>query len=105
MFKKDPSANLLLVAPSNSAADQLALRMLATTPKTTLLRVNAYQRHLQDLPDSLKVCADGREVVGVLSVDPGPLSSNLDPGPWPHTPPCITPGPRTLASYPCMHYA
>lgn len=39
-----PNSRLLLCAPSNSAADQLATRVLAVCPPSEMMRVNAYQR-------------------------------------------------------------
>lgn len=41
---------MLLCAPSNSAADQLATRILAVRPPSELLRVNAYQRSKESMP-------------------------------------------------------
>ncbi|MEW5312365.1 MAG: hypothetical protein WDW38_004006 [Sanguina aurantia] len=64
-----PSSRLLLCAPSNSAADQLATRMLAVRPASELLRINAYQRSEKSLPAALLssgVCPadeDGRFVL------------------------------------------
>ncbi|MEW5302889.1 MAG: hypothetical protein WDW36_005629 [Sanguina aurantia] len=48
-----PSSRLLLCAPSNSAADQLATRLLAVRPASELLRINAYQRSERSLPAAL----------------------------------------------------
>lgn len=50
---RDPNARVLLLAPSNTAADQLALRLMGPgggQPPSTLLRVNAYQRAREDVP-------------------------------------------------------
>lgn len=49
------SSRLLLVAPSNSAADLLALRVLdAGRPSSELLRVHAYQRPREDVDPKLQ---------------------------------------------------
>lgn len=57
----DSGSRLLLCAPSNSAADQLAERMLKEKgtfgSATALLRVNAYQRPLEDSRASAEVHA------------------------------------------------
>lgn len=50
---RDPFARVLLLAPSNTAADELALRLMgpgAGQPRSSLLRVNAYQRAQGDVP-------------------------------------------------------
>jgi hypothetical protein len=49
-----PSSRLLLVAPSNLAADLLAQRLLNSgRPKSEVLRVCAFNRPKEDLPDDL----------------------------------------------------
>ncbi len=49
-----PSSKLLLAAPSNDAADLLALRLLgAGRPKSEILRINAYQRGKEALHEKL----------------------------------------------------
>ncbi|MEW5312364.1 MAG: hypothetical protein WDW38_004005 [Sanguina aurantia] len=48
-----PSSRLLLCAPSNSAADQLASRMLAVRPRSELMRVYAYQKCSKAVPPEL----------------------------------------------------
>ncbi|KAG2483250.1 hypothetical protein HYH03_017848 [Edaphochlamys debaryana] len=54
LLRADPSSCLLLVAPSNSAADQLMERLLgAGRPLSELLRVCAYTRDPEDLPPDL----------------------------------------------------
>jgi hypothetical protein len=53
VLRLDPSARLLLVAPSNTAADQLASRLMGPgggRPRSEVLRVNAYQRPKDDVP-------------------------------------------------------
>lgn len=50
MFKLDKNSRLLLAAPSNSAADLLALRMLGVVPKSQMLRLCAYSREPSELP-------------------------------------------------------
>jgi hypothetical protein len=53
--RTDLGARLLLVAPSNTAADMLAERLLGTgMPKSQLLRVCAYARPEGDLPEVLR---------------------------------------------------
>lgn len=50
---KGPFARVLLLAPSNTAADQLAVRLMGPgggQPRSALLRVNAYQRAHSDVP-------------------------------------------------------
>ncbi|MEW5319860.1 MAG: hypothetical protein WDW38_010981 [Sanguina aurantia] len=61
----DPKAKLLLCAPSNSAADQLAVRLLASRPASEMVRLNAYQRSVQDVHPELmrreEMCPRKRE--------------------------------------------
>jgi hypothetical protein len=53
-----PALLMLVCAPSNSAVDVLASRLLAggLSPKE-LLRVNAYQRPFKDVPPELQACS------------------------------------------------
>lgn len=54
VLKLQPSARLLLVAPSNLAADLLAQRLLqAGRPKSEMMRVCAFSRPKEDLPPEL----------------------------------------------------
>lgn len=53
MLRSNPAARVLLLAPSNTAADQLALRLMgpgAGLAPSSVLRVNAYQRSKDDVP-------------------------------------------------------
>ena len=57
VLRTSPSSRVLVCAPSNSAADLLALRVLGPTggrPKSEMLRVNAYQRSRADVPPELQ---------------------------------------------------
>ncbi|KAI8475548.1 MAG: P-loop containing nucleoside triphosphate hydrolase protein [Monoraphidium minutum] len=52
VLRTDPSVRVLLLAPSNTAADQLVQRLMgpgAGRPKSEVLRVNAYQRPRVDM--------------------------------------------------------
>ncbi|GFH23367.1 C2H2-type domain-containing protein, partial [Haematococcus lacustris] len=57
VFKLDPNSRLLLCAPSNSAADLLAQRVM----DKGLLRVCAFSRPVEDLPIALKPVSNWRE--------------------------------------------
>ncbi|KAG2499969.1 hypothetical protein HYH03_002254 [Edaphochlamys debaryana] len=76
LLKADPSAALLLVAPSNSAADQLMERLLrAGRPRSELLRVCAYTRDPSDLPPALADLKGSRHLnwdddVGAFALPP-----------------------------------
>ncbi len=52
ILRREPNARILACAPSNSAADLLAQRLLSLTP-TELLRCNAIFRSRMSLPDEL----------------------------------------------------
>ena len=49
------TANILACAPSNSAADLLAERLLKHVDKATVLRLNALSRSWSTVPDAIKV--------------------------------------------------
>ena len=54
-----PDTLVLVAAPSNSAVDVLALRLLhAGLPAKALLRVNAYQRETKTIPRELLPCSN-----------------------------------------------
>lgn len=54
VLRYHPTSRLLLVAPSNLAADLLAQRLIkAGRPKSELLRVCAFSRPREDLPAEL----------------------------------------------------
>ena len=52
-----PAVIVLVAAPSNSAVDELAVRLVARLRPRELLRVNAYQRSKTTLPESLLPCS------------------------------------------------
>jgi hypothetical protein len=58
VLKLLPSSRVLLVAPSNLAADLLAQRLLSSgRPKSEMMRVCAFARPSEDLPTDLReVC-------------------------------------------------
>ena len=55
MWKLLPSARVLVCAPSNSAADLVGLRIIEHVPKNEVLRLYAYSRKVEDIPENLKV--------------------------------------------------
>ncbi|KAF9441768.1 RNA helicase [Macrolepiota fuliginosa MF-IS2] len=54
LLRKDPRIKVLACAPSNSAADLLALRLLDTVTKDELFRLYAPSRHKGQVPDELE---------------------------------------------------
>jgi hypothetical protein len=56
---------VLLVAPSNDAADRLGTKLSQQFPPTELRRILAYSRSVTDLPDKLKKhCSEGLDEAG-----------------------------------------
>ena len=54
MLKSNPNAKIILSAPTNSAADLLAERLLdAGRPPSELLRIHAYSRDRKAVPPKL----------------------------------------------------
>ncbi|XP_013408833.1 putative helicase MOV-10 [Lingula anatina] len=53
-----PSSHILACAPSNSATDLIAHRLLKHLPKKQVLRMHAFSRDWRDLPDDLRECSN-----------------------------------------------
>jgi hypothetical protein len=53
IIAKDPTARILACAPSNSAADTIARRLLTFMQPTELLRLNSCQRPFAEVPEPL----------------------------------------------------
>ena len=51
-------ANILATAPSNSAADLLAHRLIAHIPKTEILRYYAPTRPEKEVPEGLRIISN-----------------------------------------------
>ena len=61
--------HVLICAPSNSAADLLALRVLGGgRPKSEMLRINAYQRSREEVPVELQPISPYDEASGAHSL-------------------------------------
>lgn len=67
VLRHDPTSRLLLVAPSNLAADLLAQRLMrAGRPRSELLRVCAFSRPYEDLPEDLREVTLWDDAVGAF---------------------------------------
>ena len=49
MWKQIKGSKILACTPSNSAADDLAARLLQHVPKTEIFRMNAFSRHADSI--------------------------------------------------------
>ena len=54
IWHEKPGSNILATAPSNSAADLLAHRLIGHIPKTEILRYYAPTRAEKDIPEALR---------------------------------------------------
>jgi len=53
VYELNPDAHILACAPSNSAADLLAIRLAKYVPRDDLMRMIAHSRAYKDVPDSI----------------------------------------------------
>ena len=53
VYELNPDAHILACAPSNSAADLLAIRLAKYVPREDLMRMIAQSRAYKDVPDSI----------------------------------------------------
>ena len=54
IWRAQPGSHILATAPSNSAADLLAHRLIGHIPKTEILRYYAPTRSEKEIPEALK---------------------------------------------------
>eukprot|EP00095_Tigriopus_kingsejongensis_P010509 maker-scaffold45_size475391-snap-gene-0.8 protein:Tk10509 transcript:maker-scaffold45_size475391-snap-gene-0.8-mRNA-1 annotation:"hypothetical protein BRAFLDRAFT_119350" len=54
VLQNDPAAKVLTAAPSNSAADLIAERLIRSTPESQVLRIYAFSRRVSEVPESIR---------------------------------------------------